>query len=127
MLKGSDAESAERCSGQRIERLAMLVGAVDLEVPHIAMIVAEPLAQVAAFRIAEDLRSAGFSVDIPVAGNMGKKMKKIDRAGVRFAAIIGGAEIDKGTVQLRDLRDGYQEELEQSGLASVIATRLEQS
>lgn len=108
-----------------IERLAMLVGAGDLEVPYIAMVAAEPLAQVTAFRIAEDLRSAGFSVDIPLFGNMGKKMKKVDRAGVRFAAIIGGAEIEKGTVQLRDLREGNQEELAQSALANAIATRLE--
>ena len=83
-----------------IERLAMLVDDHDLKAPDIALIVAEPAAQVTAFRIAEDLRSAGFSVDIPVGGNMGKKMKKIDRAGVGFAAIIGGAEIDS-TVQLR--------------------------
>ena len=108
-----------------IERLAMLVGVDDLEVPDIAMLAAEPAAQVTVFRIAEDLRSTGFSVDIPVGGNMGKKMKKIDRAGVRLAAIIGGAEIDNGTVQLRDLRKGNQEELAQTGLAAAIATRLD--
>ncbi len=107
-----------------VERLAMLVGVGDLAVPQIAMVAAEPLAKVAAFRVAEDLRSAGLSVDIPVSGNMGKKMKKIDRAGVRFAGIIGGSEIDKGTVQLRDLREGNQEELAQSRLASAIITRL---
>jgi histidyl-tRNA synthetase len=56
---------------------------------------------------------------------MGKKMKKIDRAGVGFAAIIGGAEIDNGTVQLRDLREGNQEELAQAGLAAAIANRLQ--
>ena len=108
-----------------IERLALLVGAGDLEAPDIAIIAAEPSAQVTAFRIAEDLRSAGLSVDIPVAGNMGKKMKKVDRAGVRFAGIIGGAEIVNGTMQLRDLLKGKQEELEQSGLVSAIVTRLE--
>ena len=69
--------------------------------------------------------SAGLSVDIPMGGNLGKKMRKIDRAGIRFAVIIGGAEINKGTVQLRDLRGGNQEELAQSGLAGVITTRLE--
>ena len=108
-----------------IERLAMLVSVNDLEAPDIALIAAEPAAQVTAFRIAEDLRSAGFSVDIPVGGNMGKKMKKIDRAGVGFAAIIGGAEIDSGTVQLRDLRGGSQQELAQSDLAAAVASRLE--
>ena len=108
-----------------IERLAMLVGVDDLEAPDIALIAAEPAAQVTAFRIAEDLRSAGFSVDIPVGGNMGKKMKKIDRAGVGVAAIIGGAEIDSGTVQLRDLRGGSQQELAQSDLAAAVASRLE--
>ena len=108
-----------------IERLALLVGAGSLEAPDIAIIAAESSAQIIAFRIAEDLRSAGLSVDIPVSGNMGKKMKKVDRAGVRFAGIIGGAEMANGTVQLRDLREGKQEELEQSGLVSAIVTRLD--
>ena len=108
-----------------IERLAMLVDHDDLEVPDIALIVAEPAAQVTAFRIAEDLRSAGFSVDIPVGGNMGKKMRKINRVGVGFAAIIGGAEIDSGTVQLRDLHEGSQEELAQNDLAAAVASHLE--
>ncbi len=108
-----------------IERLALLVGAVDLETPDIAIIAAESSAQITAFRIAEDLRSAGLSVDIPVAGKMSKKMKKVARAGIRFASIIGSAEIVNGTVQLRDLREGKQEELEQSGLVNTMITRLE--
>ncbi len=108
-----------------IERLAMLVGADDLAVPDIAVIAAEPAAEVIVFRIAEELRTSGLSVDIPVGGNVGKKMKKIDRAGVGFAAIVGGAEIDDGTVQLRDLREGNQEELAQAGLAAAIANRLQ--
>ena len=52
-------------------------------------------------------------------------MQRLRSAGVGFAAIIGGAEIDNGTVQLRDLREGNQEELAQAGLAAAIANRLQ--
>lgn len=108
-----------------IERLAMLVGGDELAVPDIAMVAAEPAADAAVFRLAEELRSTGLIVDIPLGGNIGKKMKKIDRARIGLAAIIGGAEINNGTVQLRNLREGSQEELAQSGLAAEIASRFE--
>ena len=107
-----------------VERLAMLVGAGELRPADIAVIAAEPAADVMVFQLAEMLRDAGLCVDIPLGGNMGKRMKKIDRAGIRLAAIIGGAEIEAGTVQLRDLADGNQTELELSNLAAAVLARL---
>jgi len=107
-----------------VERLAMLVGAGELRPADIAVIAAEPAADAMVFQLAEMLRDAGLGVDIPLGGNMGKRMKKIDRAGIRLAAIIGGAEIEAGTVQLRDLADGNQTELELSNLAAAVLARL---
>ena len=51
-------------------------------------------------------------------------MKKIDRAGIGLAAIIGGAEMENDTVQLRDLRDSSQTEMPQDGFAAFVAARL---
>jgi len=107
-----------------VERLAMLVGAGELRPADIAVVATEPAADAMVFQLAEMLRDAGLSVDIPLGGNVGKRMKKIDRAGIRLAAIIGGAEIEAGTVQLRDLADGNQTELELSNLAATVLARL---
>ena len=107
-----------------VERLAMLVGGANVPVPDIAIIAAEPAATAAAFRLAENLRDAGIAADIPTGGNLGKKMKKIDRAGIGVAAIIGGAEMENDTVQLRDLRDSSQTEMPQDGFAAFVAARL---
>lgn len=102
-----------------VERLAMLVGDVMPAAPEIAVVSAEAAADAAAFALAETLRSAGFAVDLPTSGNMGKKMKKADKAGVTIALIMGGAEIEAGTVQLRNLGDGSQSEVQSE---QIIAT-----
>ena len=107
-----------------VERLAMLVGARDLHRVDIAVIAAEPAADTVVFQIAEKLRDAGISVEIPMGGNMGKRMKKIDRAGIGLAAIIGGVEIEGKTIQLRNLVDGSQVEVPQDGFVAVVAARL---
>lgn len=107
-----------------VERLAMLVGDVPLQSPDIALISAEQKADASAFALAEILRSAGFAVDLPTAGNVGKRMKKADKAGVRLVVILGGAECDAGTVQLRDLRSGVQQEIAQTDLPAALAAAL---
>ena len=107
-----------------IERLAMLLGDVNVESPSLAVIVAEPAAVSVAFTLAESLRNAGYSVDIPASGNVGKRMKKADKAGAKLALILGSAEIEAGTVQLRDLRQGNQIEVMREGVIAAIAGAL---
>jgi len=107
-----------------IERLAMLVGERNLKPVDIAVMAAEPSAEAAVFSLAETLRDAGVSVEIPMGGSMGKRLKKIDRAGIGLAAIIGGAEMETDSVQLRDLADGSQTEMSRDALLSTLTTRL---
>lgn len=107
-----------------VERLAMLVGDVEVASPDVAVIAAESAADSLAFAIAEDLRQNGIAVDIPVSGNVGKKMKKADKAGVKLALILGGAEMETGTIQLRDLSDGSQSELSQTDILATLSGRL---
>ena len=107
-----------------VERLAMLVGDVTPAVPLVAVMAMDSADEATAFALVETLRHAGISVDLPTGGNIGKRMKKADRSGVRFAAILGSDEIANGTVQLRDLGDGTQREIEMGELAVIIAARL---
>lgn len=108
-----------------VERLAMLVGDVTPDVPRVAVMAMDGNDEATAFALAETLRDAGIAVDLPTGGNIGKRLKKADRAGIRFAAIMGSDEIANGTVQLRDLGDGAQSEVAMGDLAMAIATRLE--
>ena len=112
-----------------VERLAMLVETAMVNNPKVAILTADDGARQAAFRLAEQLRDAGIDIDLPTSGAMGKKLKKADKAGILTAVIMGSDELAKNTVQLRNLRDGSQQELpldpdDCSGLAAAIAESL---
>jgi len=112
-----------------VERLAMLVETASVNKPKVAILTADYGARQAAFRLAEQLRDAGIDIDLPTSGAMGKKLKKADKAGILTAVIMGSEELAKNTVQLRNLRDGSQQELpldpdDCSGLAAAIAESL---
>ena len=112
-----------------VERLAMLVETASVNNPKVAILMADDGARQAAFRLAEQLRDAGIDIDLPTSGAMGKKLKKADKAGIWTAVIMGSDELAKNAVQLRNLRDGSQQELpldpdDCSGLAAAIAESL---
>jgi histidyl-tRNA synthetase len=112
-----------------VERLAMLVETASVNNPKVAILTADDGARQAAFRLAEQLRDAGIDIDLPTSGGMGKKLKKADKASIWTAVIMGSDELAKNTVQLRNLRDGSQQELpldpdDCSGLAAAIAESL---
>jgi histidyl-tRNA synthetase len=65
-----------------------------------------------AWKVARSLRDAGLSADMafeprPLKG----QLRMADRSGARFAVIVGEREAGAGTVTLRRLEDGSQEEL----------------
>jgi len=107
-----------------VERLAMLAGADAPAAPRVAVMPMDDDAGVAAYAVAETLRNAGIAVDVPTGGAIGKRLKKADRAGIRLAVILGSDEIAGGTVQLRDLTAGTQNEVAQSDLPSHLASIL---
>ena len=102
-----------------IERLAMLAAGGTVAVPQLAVVSAN--SDSTAFQLAETIRNAGFSVDLPTAGNMGKKMKKLDKAGIKIALILGDDEIERGVIQLRNLVDGSQNEVARDALIDKLS------
>ena len=46
-----------------------------------------------------------------------------DRAGAAYAVIIGERELEAGTVTLRRLEDGQQEDVAAGALAETLVTR----
>ena len=122
MLGGPSVAAVGWASG--IERLAMLAGDVPTVAPQVALLSTDPETDVAAFQLAEKLRDDGIDIDFPTAGAIGKKLKKAARSGVRLAIILGGDELTKNTVQLRDLTTGTQTEIAIADLADVVAAAL---
>ena len=70
------------------------------------------------------LRDAGIDIDFPTTGSIGKKLKKAARADIKLAIILGGDELAKNNVQLRNLADGTQSEVMMDDLADVVAAAL---
>ena len=88
------------------------------------MLSIDPETDLAAFQLAEKLRDNGFDIEFPTAGAIGKKLKKATHSNIKLAIILGGDELNKNTVQLRDLTTGTQTEIAMADLADVVAAAL---
>jgi histidyl-tRNA synthetase len=65
-----------------------------------------------AVAFAEELRQAGVAATAELVGRSpGAAMKRADRAGARWAALLGDEELAAGEVTVKDLRGGGQERL----------------
>ena len=76
--------------------------------------------------IINDLRKAGIAADMSF-GDRGLKgaMKGADRAGARFALVLGDQELENGTVAVKDLAAHEQRDVELSQLVAVLGRDLE--
>jgi histidyl-tRNA synthetase len=71
-------------------------------------------------KLAAELRAANIAVELGYKGNAGKRMKRADKLGCRFAVIFGGDELAKGVVKLKDLKAGSEAEVPRNDLASRL-------
>lgn len=76
--------------------------------------------------IINDLRKAGIAADMSF-GDRGLKgaMKGADRAGARFALVLGDQELEHGTVAVKDLAAHEQRDVELSQLVALLGRDLE--
>ncbi|MBD2257463.1 histidine--tRNA ligase [Pseudanabaena sp. FACHB-2040] len=71
--------------------------------------------------LAQKLRGAGFAVELDLsAAAFGKQFKRADRSGAAACLILGDAEAENGTVQLKWLQSGEQLELTQADLLADV-------
>lgn len=79
-----------------------------------------------AFRVAEQLRSAGFAVLFHCGGgNFKAQLRKADASGAAYAVIVGDNEASTGVAALKPLREeGEQVSLAPEALAELLAERL---
>jgi histidyl-tRNA synthetase len=100
--------------GMGIERMLLLLEAAGVSAPSagpdVYAVVPSAAALTAAITTLEALRTAGLSVLMNAAGRDGipgmkSQFKRADASGARFALIFGEAELARGEVALKNLRD----------------------
>ncbi|MGH7095970.1 MAG: His/Gly/Thr/Pro-type tRNA ligase C-terminal domain-containing protein, partial [Stellaceae bacterium] len=70
--------------------------------------------------LAENLRDAGFVVDLAYSGNVKRRMRRANRLKARAAVIIGDEEFSANEATLRDLDSGAQERVPLAELAARL-------
>jgi len=101
-----------------IERILLALGESDDEVARDAFIaVADAAQQRQALVLATELRHAGFSAEVDLAGRGLKgQLKHADRIGARRVLILD----PDGSAQLRDMQSGEQRPIDPTGLIEAI-------
>ena len=79
--------------------------------------------EAACWQLAQSLRKDGLAVDIAFRGKPGKRMQRADKAGIRYAVIIGDDEAASGEVTLKEFATGEQQRLTQEALAKTLQTK----
>jgi len=92
-----------------IERLSMLIGDAPAKRRPIAVIPMGAPAETAGLRLTEDLRRAGYIVDMGYRGKMKQRMKRANTINAGVAVILGDDELAQSSATLRDLDSGEQE------------------
>lgn len=103
-----------------IERLVLLSNPLPVPQRMIAVVPIGAEAEREAVKIAADLRSADIPVELAYKGNAGKRFKRADKLGCFAAVVIGGDELAKNVVILRDLASGAQTEVPRDMLVGQL-------
>lgn len=93
-----------------MERLALLVDEKEfakVDSP-VCILAAEERAEDFCLKLAFDLRKHGIKTELLGGGNFGKRMKKADKLGASHVIVVGGSELDSGSVSLKNLKSGEQ-------------------
>ena len=91
-----------------VERLAMLMPEpLPLRSP-VAMVPIGDAGEMAASKLAEELRDYGLAVDLGYSGNLARRLRRANRIGAFAAILLGEDELARGVATLRDLDTGVQ-------------------
>lgn len=78
-------------------------------------------AEAQALKLAQSMRRNGFATELDMSGSaFGKQFKRADRSGAKACLILGDAEAENGTVQIKWLKTGEQSAIAQSELLNNV-------
>ena len=106
-----------------VERLALLAADAPRQPRPVAIVPIGEAAEAEARKLANELRQSGIAVELAFRGKPGQRMKRADRANARFAVSLGDAELEDGTVKLRDLDSGEETTVERAFLRAQLTAR----
>lgn len=116
--------------GLGLERLLLLMNQTGVAIPrrrtdvYVAPVGEE--ARVAAFRFTESLRNAGVSAETDsMSRSVKAQFKFADKLNVRFVAVLGSDELERGVVKLKNMEDGTERTVSLSDLPSVCSKQAE--
>jgi histidyl-tRNA synthetase len=106
--------------GMGLERLILLLQKLQ-QPPRPAldfyMVSRGEAAEAQALQLAQKLRQAGFAVELDLSGSaFGKQFKRADRSGAVACFVLGDAEAESKTVNLKWLKSGEQQAIAQADL-----------
>ena len=104
-----------------IERLSMLIGEAPPKRQPVAIVPVGERGERAGMRVAEELRRAGYHVDLGYRGGIKQRMKRANKVDARAAVLIGDDELDRRSATVRDLDSGAQEAVPFSELKAFLA------
>jgi len=122
MLGGPDIGAVGFAAG--VERLALLIEQKQEFTYDIAVVIVDDNASSDGFALAQNLRLQGLKIDIPMAPQLGKKLKRASLIGCKLSFIIGENEIKSDTIQVKIMTTGEQKQMETSQALLFAATFL---
>lgn len=84
----------------------------------IAVIGADDLGEEESIKVAHEIRTRGLKAENFLSGKMGKKMQKANKVGAHYALILGGNEVAKKTVTVKNFATGEQSEITREALTN---------
>ncbi len=101
---------------------AAKVAASPAALPDFYAIAATPDARAALFSIVQALRAKGLSGDLDFEGRSVKaQFRSANRSGARFAVVVGGEELAKQVVKVKNMADGAEQAVPVEEAAALIA------
>ena len=89
--------------------------------PDVYCVIGGAAERLAAFREIQALRAAGFRVEYPLREvAFGKQFKAAAESGARLALILGGDELARGVVKVRDLGQRSEVEVPRDGVVAHV-------
>ena len=104
-----------------VERLAMLLADAPEAPRPIAIVPLGSEAEDKALTLAEELRRAGFAIELGYSGNIKKRLNRANKINARAAVIIGEDELAEGAASVRDLDSGEQDRVPLAALTDRLA------
>ncbi|WP_019508751.1 histidine--tRNA ligase [Pleurocapsa sp. PCC 7319] len=106
-----------------MERLVLLLQELQgnpVNNPDLYLVSRGEIAEAKSLILAQKLRNAGLSIELDLSGSaFGKQFKRADRSGAVACLILGDAEAENMTVNLKWLASGEQQTLSQSNLLGM--------